>query len=242
MHSSTTENYLKHLLLLQQRQEDGAPVPTGRLASSLEITPGTATVMVKGMAESGLMDYESHSGVRLTAVGERLALDVLRRHRLVELFLVQVLGLDWSEVHEEAEVLEHAVSEKVLERIDILLGRPGFDPHGDPIPNAAGELASRQLARLDECEPGQRVQVSQVENQDPAFLRFADAKGLTPGALLTILARDAMADAITLSRDDSAEPLVIGTAAARKVRVVHLESTPQRKGRAAGQAGRSKRA
>lgn len=222
MHSSTTENYLKHLLLLQQRQTDVAPVPTGKLATSLDITPGTATVMVKTMAESGLMDYESRSGVRLTAAGEKLALDVLRRHRLVELFLVQVLGLDWSEVHEEAEILEHAVSEKVLERIDEYLGRPAFDPHGDPIPNAAGQVESRQLWRLDECQAGQRVLVSQVENQDPAFLRFAETKGLTPGSTFTIHMSDTMADAITIQRDGS-EPLVIGTAAARKVYVTPVE-------------------
>ena len=216
MHSSTTENYLKHLLLLQQRQTDIAPVPTGKLATALDITPGTATVMVKTMAESGLMDYESRSGVRLTAAGEKLALDVLRRHRLVELFLVQVLGLDWSEVHEEAEILEHAVSEKVLERIDQFLGRPAFDPHGDPIPNAAGQLESRHLQHLDECKAGLRVRVSQVENHDPQFLRFAEAKGLTPGSMLTIIASDAMADAITIHREGG-EPLVIGTTAARKV-------------------------
>ena len=125
MHSSTTENYLKHLLLLQQQQSDDTPIPTGKLASSLEVTPGTATVMVKGLAESGLVDYESRGGVRLTRSGQKAALDVLRRHRLIELFLVRVLGLDWSEVHEEAEVLEHAVSEKVLDKIDqMLVGRP----------------------------------------------------------------------------------------------------------------------
>ncbi len=216
MPTSTTENYLKHLLLLQQRQEDATPIPTGRLATSLEVTPGTATVMVKGMAESGLMDYESRTGVRLTPQGERLALDVLRRHRLVEQFLVQVLGLDWSEVHEEAEILEHAVSEKVLERIDNLLGHPAFDPHGDPIPSATGTIESRALLRLDHVERGQRVVVSQVENQDPAFLRFAESKGLTPGTELTLLDADPLADAITVQRNEH-PPLVIGTTAARKV-------------------------
>ncbi len=224
MASSTTENYLKHLLLLQQRQEDGAPIPTGKLATSLEVTPGTATVMVKGMAESGLMAYEARTGVRLTEQGERLALDVLRRHRLIEQFLVQVLGLDWSEVHEEAEILEHAVSEKVLQRIDQHLGHPAFDPHGDPIPTAAGIIESRKLLRLDHVEPGQAVTICQVENQDPAFLRFADAKGLTPGTPLTVTDIDLMADAITLIRQDQA-PMVIGTTAARKIFVMIDSST-----------------
>jgi len=215
MPTSTTENYLKHVLLLQQQQPGKKPVPTGKLASALSITPGTATVMVKGMADAGLIDYASRAGVRLTAKGERLALDVLRRHRLVELFLVKVLGLDWSEVHEEAEVLEHAVSEKVLERIDELLGRPAFDPHGDPIPSAAGKLEARKLRRLDQCRPGQRVKVSQVENSDPQFLRFAESRGLTPGSSLKVLASDPMADAVTIQRGD--ESLVIGHTAARKV-------------------------
>jgi DtxR family Mn-dependent transcriptional regulator len=218
MQTSTTENYLKQLLLLQQRQHEAVPVPTGKLASSLDVTPGTATVMVKGMAESGLMDYESRSGVRLTAEGERLALDVLRRHRIVELFLVKVLGLDWSEVHDEAEILEHAVSVKVLQRMDELLGHPAFDPHGDPIPNAAGIVESRQLLRLDQCQAGQAVLVSQIENQDPQFLRFVDSRGLTPGAELTVIAADPLADAVTIRRP-MGDLLVIGTAAARKILV-----------------------
>src|SRR6476620_7329433 len=106
----------------------------GRLAAAMGVVPGTATTMVKTLADSGLVTYEPRSGTRLTAGGEKLALHVLRRHRLVEPFLVKTLGLDWSEVHEEAEELEHAISDKVLHRIDQLLGHPTTDPHGDPIP------------------------------------------------------------------------------------------------------------
>src|SRR5438309_1705668 len=102
--------------------------------------PATATTMVKALADSGLVAYEPRGGVRLTRGGEQLALHVLRRHRLVELFLVKVLGLDWSEVHAEADELEHAISDKVLDRIDGLLGRPSVDPHGDPIPSAKGKF------------------------------------------------------------------------------------------------------
>ena len=106
----------------------------GQVASALGVTPGTATTMVKALAESGLAEYEPYSGVRLTAAGEKLAGLVLRRHRLVELFLVQVMGMSWAEVHDEAEQLEHVVSERLIERIDEMLGRPTHDPHGDPIP------------------------------------------------------------------------------------------------------------
>ncbi len=219
MPSSTIENYLKHLLLLQQKQDslgEPAQVATGKIASSLEVTPGTATVMVKSLAEAGLVDYESRSGARLTHRGEKLALEVIRRHRIVELFLGKILGLDWSEVHEEAEVLEHAVSEKVLVRMDELLGHPAFDPHGDPIPDAMGKVRARKLSRLDECRPGQPLRVSQVENSDPAFLRFAESRGLTPGAALTIQEADPMSDALMV-QCDGGTPFVVGMSAARRV-------------------------
>src|SRR5215216_5587302 len=121
MASITVENYLKTLFIEQQRAH-GALVPMGTVAAAMNVTPGTATSMVKALAESGLVDYEPRGGVTLSSRGEKLALHVLRRHRLVELFLVEVLGLNWSEVDEEAEELEHAISDKVLERIDVLLG------------------------------------------------------------------------------------------------------------------------
>ena len=134
MPSITVENYLKQLYLEQQNKPDEL-VSMGKLATAMNVVPGTATTMVKALADSGLVEYEPRGGVRLTRGGEQLALHVLRRHRLVELFLVKVLGLDWSEVHPEAEELEHAISEKVLEKIDTLLGNPSVDPHGDPIPS-----------------------------------------------------------------------------------------------------------
>src|SRR5213078_450583 len=118
----TVENYLKQIYLEQQALEGGSDlVAMGRLASAMAVTPGTATTMIKALSEANLVNYEPRGGVRLTKAGEQLALHVLRRHRLVELFLVKVLGLDWSEVHDEAEELEHAVSDKVLDRIDALL-------------------------------------------------------------------------------------------------------------------------
>src|SRR5438093_503083 len=151
MASSTVENYLKQIYLQQQAVPD-EPVPTGKLADLMGVVPGTATSMIKALADSGLVAYEPRGGTRLTRGGEQLALHVLRRHRLVELFLVKTLGLDWSEVHEEAEELEHAISDKVLERIDALLGHPRVDPHGDPIPSAKGRVPAdaARLHRLSE--------------------------------------------------------------------------------------------
>src|SRR6185437_7375715 len=137
--SSTVENYLKTIYLGTSAQR-GEPrlMPMGQLASAVGVTPGTATTMVKTLAESGLVNYEPYAGVALTRAGRRLAALVLRRHRLVELFLVRVMGLRWDEVHEEAELLEHVVSDRLIDRMDEMLGRPEADPHGDPIPDSEG--------------------------------------------------------------------------------------------------------
>src|SRR5438034_298483 len=147
MPTRTVEDYLKALYAEQQRgtaRGDGGLVAMGALALAMSVAPGTATAMVKTLAEAGLVDYEPRGGVRLSGKGEKLALHVLRRHRLVELFLVEVLGLDWSEVDPEAEELEHAISDKVMERIDWLLDHPQVDPHGDPIPSAKGTIPHRR--------------------------------------------------------------------------------------------------
>src|SRR5438309_5829771 len=172
MPSSTVEDYLKQIYLQQQADPD-QPVATGRLAEVMGVVPGTVTSMIKALADSGLVAYEPRGGTRLTRGGEQLALHVLRRHRLVELFLVKVLGLDWSEVHDEADNLEHAISEKVLQRIDEYLGHPSADPHGDPIPTAKGKLtvADPQLDSLADCSLHRSVRVARVVDQESAFLQ-----------------------------------------------------------------------
>ncbi len=215
MPSSTVENYLKHIYLQQRRDQ---LVPMGQLATTLDVAPGTATAMVKALAESRLVDYEPREGTRLTANGKRLALSVLRRHRLIELFLVEVLHLDWSEVHQEAEELEHAVSEKVLEKIDTLLGHPSVDPHGDPIPTAKGKLAAVPLMSLAQCNTDDRVQIARVIDQEPNFLQFVDRSGLTPGTAVVVNSRDPDADAVTVS-PESGSAITIGNAAAQKILV-----------------------
>jgi DtxR family Mn-dependent transcriptional regulator len=180
--SSTVENYLKAIVLQQQRATGDALVAMGQIASALGVTPGTATTMVKALAESGLVQYEPYSGVRLTGAGERLAGLVLRRHRLVELFLVQVMGLRWDEVHDEAEKLEHVVSERLIERMDEMLGRPQVDPHGDPIPDADGAIRKRELQTLLDCPLDTPVTVTRVTDQGAPFLRFIEDSHLKPGA------------------------------------------------------------
>src|SRR5687768_2974991 len=168
--SYTVENYLKALLQAQIGLNTDELVPMGKLASALGVVPGTATTMVKALAESGLVKYEPYAGVRLTPAGEKLATVVLRRHRLIELFLVKVLGMSWAEVHDEAEHLEHAVSDRLIDRIDEMLGRPTVDPHGDPIPTAEGHVAASDSIDLLSCPMGVPVRVTRVIDQDPQFL------------------------------------------------------------------------
>lgn len=212
MPTSTVENYIKSLYVEQQRAPERL-VALGRLATTMGVVPGTVTTMVRTLADAGLVEYEPRVGVALTPAGEKLALHVLRRHRLVELFLVEVLKFDWSEVHEEAEELEHAMSDKLIEKMDEYLGRPTVDPHGDPIPTASGQIESQDATALSQMPTGSRVQIARIDNQDPAFLKYADDHGLRPGAELTIVTADAVSGAMTVrTRDDTL--VALGFAAA----------------------------
>ena len=217
MASITVENYLKQLYLEQQRVP-GELVSMGRLAAAMDVVPGTVTTMVKALSDSGLVAYEPRGGVKLTRGGEQLALHVLRRHRLVELFLVKVLGLDWSEVHGEADELEHAISDKVLEKIDRFLGRPSVDPHGDPIPTAKGKLADTHLDSMADCALHRSVRIARVMDQEAGFLQFVDRCGLIPGVNVKVESRDAQSDAVVI-RPQGQPVVTLGTAAAAKILV-----------------------
>ena len=216
--SSTVENYLKAIYQGQTSlPRDQRLVPMGQVATALGVTPGTATTMVKALSESGLAEYEPYSGVRLTPAGEKLAGLVLRRHRLVEAFLVQVMGMSWAEVHEDAEQLEHVVSDRLIDRIDQMLGRPTHDPHGDPIPTADGEITARHLDSLLTCPLGTPLKVTRISDQDPAFLRFIESNDLKPGEPVEVESRDDVADSVMLKQRD--RRITIGTRAASKLLV-----------------------
>jgi DtxR family Mn-dependent transcriptional regulator len=217
MPTSTVEDYLKCILIAEHRSP-GTLVSTGQIAVALSVAPGTVTGMVKTLADSGLVTYEPYSGVRLTDHGRQLAAHVLRRHRLVELFLVQVMGMDWSEVHAEAELLEHAVSDRLIERMDDMLGHPSVDPHGDPIPDIHGVVAEQQLPSLLACEVDAPLQVARVDDQTREFLLLAERRGLKPGSRLRVLARDEAADTVELLQANG-EPLSLGFRAASKILV-----------------------
>src|SRR6476469_2755491 len=217
--SSTVENYLKAIFQAQSATSSAEElVPMGQIASALGVAPGTATTMVKTLAESGLVKYEPYAGVRLTRAGEKLAILVLRRHRRIELFLVRVLGMSWTEVHDEAEHLEHAVSERLIDRIDEMLGRPAVDPHGDPIPDPDGTVSRTRYDTLLTCPLHTAVTVQRVSDQDPEFLRFVERHELKPGQVIEVEARDDAADSVRL-RGGNRRSFTIGARAASKVLV-----------------------
>lgn len=217
MATSTVENYIK-AIYLECRKIPEELLPVGKLAQTLKVVPGTATTMVKSLYAAGLVVYEPRVGVNLTDQGEVLALHVLRRHRLVELFLVKILKIDWSEIHDEAEQLEHVISDRVLERIDAILGYPEYDPHGDPIPSDSGKLRERDLLNLVHCEPGTEATIARILDQEANFLLFAEKNGLMPGKAVKILNHDESANAIEVETERR-KTLTLGKQAALKIEV-----------------------
>jgi DtxR family Mn-dependent transcriptional regulator len=217
--SKTVEDYLKAIFRAQLALDSRAGlVPMGQLASALGVTPGSATTMVKTLAESGLVRYEPYAGVRLSPAGEKLAALVVRRHRLIELFLVKVMGMGWAEVHDEAEHLEHAVSDRLIDRIDEMLGRPSADPHGDPIPDSEGLLNRPDYDTLLTCPLNAPVTIKRVSDQDSDFLRFIERHDLKPGQIVRVEERDDAADSVRL-RGEGEREITIGSRAASKVLV-----------------------
>lgn len=184
MPTISVENYLK--AIFSRQGDENRRVKTKEIADHLEISLPSVSGMIKGLAEGGLVDYEPYKGVRLTDVGRKMALRVIRNHRLIEVFLVQTLGYRWDEVHAEAERLEHAVSDRLVERIDAFLEFPRLDPHGDPIPTADGLLHRREMIPLRETREGMEVRLERVLDQTPEVLRYLERIGLTLGATLRI--------------------------------------------------------
>jgi DtxR family Mn-dependent transcriptional regulator len=179
------EDYLKAIYMVQQR---GETVTTSLLSEQLGgLKPGSVTGMIKKLAELNLITHTPYQGVSLTPAGERIALEVLRHHRLLELYLVQALGYSWDEVHEEAEALEHYISEKLEARIAARLGQPDFDPHGDPIPSLEGTLPSSISVSLPDLPAGTQGRIVRVSDQNTAHLRYLAELGLVPGARIEIM-------------------------------------------------------
>jgi len=193
--SAVTQDYLK--VVWSAREWSTQPVTTKMLAARLGVGPSTVSETVRRLADSGLVTHEPYGAVELTAAGERHALAVVRRHRLIETFLVEVLGYGWDEVHDEAEVLEHAVSDLFVERIAAQLGHPRRDPHGDPIPGADGSLQVPAATLLWDAAPGEWA-VARISDADPELLRYVETVGLVLDAPVTVVERRTVAGVVSI--------------------------------------------
>jgi DtxR family transcriptional regulator, Mn-dependent transcriptional regulator len=216
--SLTIENYVKAIYQIAAEQQ-GAPAGTGQIAAALDVLPGTVTSMLKTLSESSLATYTPYAGVSLTPAGNALALRVLRRHRLIELFLSRTLDLNWDEVHEEAEHMEHAVSDSLVDRIERYLGYPQVDPHGDPIPRADGSFARSVSGyrHLAACREGERFRLMRVADQSPEFLRYLSSTGLPLGVEGQVVSNRAEAGVVSV--DVQGQVTSLGYEAARKILV-----------------------
>jgi DtxR family Mn-dependent transcriptional regulator len=213
--SHAVQDYAKAIYSLSRRGEEA--VSTSALADRLGVTPASASAMAKRLADLGLVSHEPYRGARLTDAGEKLALEVIRHHRLLELYLSEALGMPWDRVHDEAEVLEHAISGELSDLIAEKLGDPTHDPHGDPIPTRDGrieELATRALA---DSEPGERVVLTRVSDSDPEMLRYLGERGIEPGTRLEVLGREPFGGPLNVRVGKRELPLGLGLARAMRV-------------------------
>lgn len=217
--SEAVEDYAKAIYALQRRS-GGEPVSTTALAERLRVTPGSASGMLKKLVDQGLIEHAPYHGVRLTEAGERLALEVLRHHRLLELFLAEHLGVPWDRVHEEAEVLEHVLSADLEARIAAKLGDPTEDPHGDPIPRADLSLVEPSTRALGDLEVGRRARFVRVSDSEPALLRYLQELGIRLGSTFELVERQPFGGPVRL-RFASCEH-VLGGALLRAMRVQPL--------------------
>ena len=213
--SPAVQDYAKAIWSLGTRSDE--PVSTSAIADRLEVSPASASAMVKRLESMGLVEREPYHGVRLTAAGERVALEVLRHHRLLELYLAEALGMTWDRVHEEAEVLEHAISPELSELIAAKLGNPTHDPHGDPIPTADGEIDEGPTRALTELGPGERGRFTRVSDSNPEMLRYLSGRGIAPGDELELVGYEPFGGPVTVSANGQDHAL--GDQLARAMRV-----------------------
>jgi DtxR family Mn-dependent transcriptional regulator len=202
--SLTVENYVKtiHQIAAREAGTDGlSVVSTGQIAKEMGVSPGTVSGMIKTLTEAGLTTHTPYEGVRLTEPGARLALKVIRRHRLLETFLVRTLNMPWDEVHEEAEHMEHAVSDRLIDRLDDYLNLPVVDPHGDPIPRADGTVPAVLGQPLKNMPASNLFRVVRVTDQDPKFLRYLTDCGVVLGAVGEVLENRPESGAVSFQLD-----------------------------------------
>ena len=215
------EDYLKTIYVLA---EEESPVSTSRLADARQVKPASVTSMVQRLAKLNLVNYEKHYGVTLNDSGRQIALEVIRHHRLIELYLMEALGFSWDEVHEQADVLEHVISEKLEERIAAALDHPTVDPHGDPIPAKDGSITMVETEPLLDVKPGTEVRVARIiDSTQDKMLRYLGELGLTPGTMVRVREIAPFDGPLTLEIEG--EPRIVGHNVAS---VVLVEAAPPR--------------
>jgi DtxR family transcriptional regulator, Mn-dependent transcriptional regulator len=224
--SSAVEDYCKAIYTLQSRDAD-QPVSTSALAERLDITPGSVSAMLKKLGELELIEHVPYRGVHLTAKGRRVGLEVIRHHRLIELFLAETLEMPWDRVHAEAEVLEHVISEELEELIAAKLGNPTLDPHGDPIPTADLQLRERIVPSLDSLRAGDRGVFVRVSDADPEMLRYLAERGISPGERFEVLERQPFGGPLLVRFGEGGAQYAIGGQLAHAMRVeLHHDRMP----------------
>jgi DtxR family Mn-dependent transcriptional regulator len=215
-HESLTRSVEDYLKAIYRLSPQGRAASTSEIAQRLDLSPASVSGMVKRLSEQGLLEHVPYKGVQLTGEGRRAALRMLRRHRLIEAFLVAYLGYTWDTVHDEAERLEHAVSDTLVDRMATVLGHPAVDPHGDPIPTSEGDILELASTPLSEVPAGAAVEVRQVEESQPDRLRYIASIGLRPGVHVTVVDRQPFEGPITIAVDGRTH--VVGHQLARVVR------------------------
>ncbi len=220
--SDTVEDYLKTIYKLS---EDQSRVGTGQIAEILGVSPASVTVMVQRLAAEvpPLLDYAKHKGVALTEEGRRAALEIIRHHRLLELFLHEVLGYSWDQVHAEADRLEHVISEEFEERVAEVLGDPARGLHGEPIPSRSLVMPDSHSSFLLDMRPNQYGRIREVNDDDPGLLRFLESLGIVPGVMFQVLDYSVYDDNLRLKLEGSAEEIVLGASVTSQVLVEEVE-------------------
>ena len=227
-YTGPVEDYLKAIYELER---GGEAATTSEIAHRLDIAPASVTGMIRRLAEQGLLEHEPYRGVRLTDTGQRAALRTIRRHRVIETFLARVLGYPWDEVHEEAEHLEHAASDTLIDRMVAALDEPTVDPHGAPIPTREGTVHEPRYRSIADLVPGERSRVVRVHDDDPARLRYLGELGLVPGAVVALLARAPFDGPITIrvGSGPRASEYAIGPALGHGVMIEPADAARSRK-------------
>lgn len=220
--TSVAQDYLK--VIWNAQEWSGDKVSTKMLAERLSVSASTVSESIRKLADQGLVEHEKYGAVTLTESGRQAAVSVVRRHRLLETFLVQELGYGWDEVHDEAEILEHAVSDLMMSRIDAKLGYPRRDPHGDPIPTLDGTVPTPPARQLSTCVDGEHGSVARISDADPEMLRYFDSVGIALDSHLTVLTRRDFAGTVSVAvgetHDDAERTVELGSPAAESIWVV----------------------